>query len=75
MSDTKDFHIENGVLISYLGSDNRVEVPDGVTSIGENAFNDSNIEEIVITEGGKRLSPKKILRLCLRMLKTLSIRL
>jgi len=33
-----DFIIEDGVLISYNGKDNIVTVPDGVNTIGENAF-------------------------------------
>ncbi len=34
----KDFKIENNVLIEYSGSDEYLEIPDGVTSIGESAF-------------------------------------
>ena len=36
--DTSDFHISDGVLIRYLGSAESVEIPDGVTEIGEMAF-------------------------------------
>ena len=38
MGDLKDFVIENGILIEYKGLGGDVIVPDGVTSIGEEAF-------------------------------------
>ena len=38
MSDIKDFLIENGVLIKYVGNGGNVVIPDGVTEIGEGAF-------------------------------------
>ena len=40
MSNAKEFFIENGVLKKYKGSGGDVTIPDGVTSIGENAFCD-----------------------------------
>ena len=33
-----DFVIENGELPVYTGNERRVVIPDGVTSIGKNAF-------------------------------------
>ena len=36
--ETSDFNISDGVLIRYLGSAESVEIPDGVTEIGEMAF-------------------------------------
>ena len=33
-----DFNIKDGVLLKYNGSDTVVTIPDGVTSIGDNAF-------------------------------------
>lgn len=34
----KDFEIESGVLKKYTGKGGDVVIPEGVTSIGENAF-------------------------------------
>jgi hypothetical protein len=39
MSDLKDFVIENGVLRKYIGEGGDVVIPDGVTDIGYEAFN------------------------------------
>ena len=38
MSNASDFVIENGVLKKYQGPEGDVIIPDGVTSIGKNAF-------------------------------------
>ncbi len=38
MNNEKDFIIENGVLIQYNGKDTSVQIPDGVTEIGDDAF-------------------------------------
>ena len=38
MNDTKEFEIENGVLKRYTGPGGDVVIPDGVTSIGDQAF-------------------------------------
>ncbi len=40
MEVTKDFQIENGVLVAYLGNGGEVVIPDGVTEIGPSAFAD-----------------------------------
>ena len=46
-----DFEIENGVLIKYRGSGGDVAVPDGVTSIGDEAFRDcSSLVSIELPE-------------------------
>ena len=39
LDNDEEFIIENGVLVSYQGTGGDVVVPDGVTSIGEKAFN------------------------------------
>lgn len=45
---SKDFVIENGVLISYKGSDESVEIPSEVEKIGAGAFkNNRKIKEVV----------------------------
>ena len=38
MSSNNDFEIENGVLVKYTGAGGDVVIPDGVTSIGDSAF-------------------------------------
>jgi len=38
----KDFIIENDVLIEYTGEGGEVVIPNGVTSIGDEAFADCN---------------------------------
>lgn len=38
MENNKDFKIENGVLLEYLGNDENVVIPDGVTEIADRAF-------------------------------------
>ena len=45
------FVIENGELLKYEGNDSKVVIPNGVTSIGDNAFSDcSKLESIVIPD-------------------------
>ena len=34
----KDFVVENGVLVKYTGEGGDVTIPDGIISIGSNAF-------------------------------------
>lgn len=34
----EDFEIQNGVLVKYKGTDSEVSIPDGVTKIGDSAF-------------------------------------
>ena len=52
MSNAKEFFIENGVLKKYKGSGGDVTIPDGVTSIGENAFSDcASLTSITIPDG------------------------
>jgi serine/threonine protein kinase len=51
MSENRDFVIKNGVLIQYTGSWEGVEIPDGVTSIGNGAFlNCSNLISVKIPD-------------------------
>ena len=38
MSNISDFRINNGVLEKYVGPGGDVVIPDGVTSIGKEAF-------------------------------------
>jgi hypothetical protein len=50
VSSSKDFDIDNGVLIAYRGSGGNVTIPDGVTEIGMSAFENSNISSVTIPE-------------------------
>ncbi len=51
-SNSKDFDIENGVLTKYTGSNGDVVIPEGITSIGDNAFSGcSSLESITLPEG------------------------
>lgn len=45
---SKDFMIENGVLIKYVGHDKEVTIPACVTEIGEEAFYWCNAESVII---------------------------
>lgn len=50
-TDVQDFEIENGVLVRYHGLGGRVVIPDGVTSIGADAFRGSNVTGVMIPAG------------------------
>ncbi len=51
-----DFTIDsNGVLQAYYGSESLVEVPVGVTEIGDHAFSGQNIEKVILPEGVVRI--------------------
>ena len=55
MSNTNDFVIENGVLTKYVGSDEHVVVPDGVTEIDSFVFSNGIFESVVLPEGLKKI--------------------
>ncbi|MBD5445463.1 MAG: leucine-rich repeat protein, partial [Lachnospiraceae bacterium] len=46
LSSVSDFVINNGVLTAYNGTDEDVEIPDGVVEIGERAFKEKNIKTV-----------------------------
>ncbi len=59
-----EFVIEDGVLVAYNGEGGEVVVPDGVTEIGSNVFQDDpRITKIVLPEGVKRLGYRSVTRL------------
>lgn len=43
-----DFKIKNNVLVEYRGNEKNVVIPFGITTIGEYAFVDSEIESVII---------------------------
>ena len=52
MSNIKDFVINNGVLEGYNGREKEVIIPDGITTIGSEAFrNFTGITKIIIPDG------------------------
>lgn len=54
MSNTNDFVIENSILIKYIGQEQNITIPEGVTKIGEKAFDMYHcrfISNITIPEG------------------------
>lgn len=51
-TESADFQIEDGVLKKYLGDDNVVIIPEGVTKIAGGAFSgNKNIKSVTIPEG------------------------
>ena len=59
MSSASDFVIENGVLEQYIGSDEHVVIPDGVTAIeGQPAFNKcKNVKSITVPASVREFTP------------------
>lgn len=45
-----DFDIRDGVLVGYLGDDNFIVVPEGVTGIGENAFTGCDLSWVMLPD-------------------------
>ncbi|MBQ8295363.1 MAG: leucine-rich repeat domain-containing protein [Clostridia bacterium] len=53
------FEIENGVLKKYTGKDSKVAVPNGVTVIGEGAFEGcAEVETVTLPDGLKHIEGK-----------------
>ena len=48
MSDIKDFIIEDGVLLKYVGDDSSVTIPDGVVALENFCFEDTNVVEVIL---------------------------
>ena len=56
MSNAEVFEIENGVLKKYKGKDSCDVIPDGVTSIGDDAFKwCPNLNSITLPDGLKSI--------------------
>ena len=51
VSAKEEFVIRDGTLIKYNGNGGNVVIPDGVTSISEEAFKETDITEVEIPEG------------------------
>ena len=56
MNNIKDFEIENGVLIGYVGENATVVIPDGIIELAGFCFEDSNVEEVIISKTVKSIS-------------------
>ena len=55
----EDFIIENGILTAYVGEEIAVDVPEGVTEIGEGAFrNNAAVESVYLPEGVVKIGAK-----------------
>jgi hypothetical protein len=48
MNNMKDFEIEDGILIKYVGKDTTVVVSEGVLSVSKFAFEDTKVAEIIL---------------------------
>ena len=46
-----EFDIQNGVLVRYMEDDKHVIIPEGVTTIGLNAFVCSHMKSVIVPEG------------------------
>ena len=49
MSDIKDFIIEYGILVKYVGNDSSVTIPDSVVALGNFCFEDRGVEEVILS--------------------------
>ena len=49
-SDMNDFIIEDGVLTKYVGNDSSVTIPDNVVALGIFCFEDTNVEEVILSQ-------------------------
>lgn len=53
----KDFVIEDGVLVEYLGHEETVVIPDGIWEIGINAFwNNQELKHVIFPESVERIA-------------------
>ena len=46
----KDFVIVDGILVEYLGDEENVIIPDGITVIGKNVFENKNVKFVTIPD-------------------------
>lgn len=52
------FAVEDGVLLSYDGSNTAIVIPDGVREISENAFRGSSVKAVTIPSGVERIGAR-----------------
>ena len=50
MNKIEDFIIENNVLVKYVGKEEDVVIPDGVISVGKEAFSKSKIISVILPD-------------------------
>lgn len=65
-TDISEFDIENGVLISYNGSETEVEIPYGVTTIGDYVFYDKKVERVILPDTVTKIGNNAFARSTLR---------
>ena len=57
MENRNDFDIENGILTKYWGSDEFVVIPEGVVTVGENAFRGcEGVKRVVLPRSVRRIA-------------------
>lgn len=56
MQDNSDFIIENNVLIGYIGNEKIPNIPEGVETVGEYAFANSQINSVIIPSSTEKIS-------------------
>ena len=67
MSDSNDFVIKDGLLTSYLGKEQRVVIPDGVTHVRKHVFTyNHNITEVVFPDSLQSID-EDAFRLCTKL--------
>lgn len=56
IQESSDFIIENNVLIGYIGNERTPVIPEGVETVGEYAFANSQIESVIIPSSTEKIS-------------------
>lgn len=46
-AEENDYQIDNNVLVKYAGNNTMVEIPDGITQIGQSAFEGSKVVKVI----------------------------
>ena len=59
-----DFVVDNGILLKYIGKDDKVIIPEGVSIIGERTFNDNKILSSVVIPDSVKIIEKRAFSNC-----------